>query len=67
MKHDVSESIKGISVDGEEFRAAISKLLESKPTSKPEIADKIKVWGRRRNLRTPVLDRQRSPGSSQGL
>jgi hypothetical protein len=60
MKQDVHESIKDITVDREEFRAAISKLLQSAPTSKPEIAEKIKVWGRRRNLRAPVLEREPS-------
>lgn len=60
MKQDVSESIKDITVDREEFRAAVSKLLAAAPTSKPKIAEKIKIWGRRRNLRTPVLER-RSP------
>jgi hypothetical protein len=61
MKQDVSASIKDLTVDREEFRAAISKLLAAAPTSKPEVAEKIKVWGRRRNLRAPVLAR-RPPG-----
>lgn len=60
MKPDVSEAIKDITVDREEFRAAISKLLAAAPTSKPKITEQIKVWGRRRNLRAPVLERQSS-------
>jgi hypothetical protein len=60
MKPDVSEAIKDITVDREEFRAAISKLLAAEPTSKSKIAEKLKALDRRRNLRAPVLER-RSP------
>jgi hypothetical protein len=51
MKQDVSEPVKDVTVDREEFGAAISKMLQTPKTSKPAISRKIKLGGRPPNFR----------------
>jgi hypothetical protein len=54
----VSKAARDVKVDREEFGAAISKLLQSPPISKPEISERVKFADRRRRYQKPLLDRQ---------
>jgi hypothetical protein len=58
MKQGASEPVKNVKVDREEFGAAISKLLQSPPISKPEISERIKLSDRRRRYQKPLPDQQ---------
>lgn len=58
IKQAASEPVKDVKVDREEFGAAISKLLESPPISKPQIAQRVKLADRRRRFQKPLLDQR---------
>jgi hypothetical protein len=58
MKQAASEPVKDVKVDREEFGAAISKLLQTSPISKPAISQRVKLADRRRRYQKPLLDQQ---------
>ena len=58
MKQAVSEPVKDVKVDREEFGAAISKLLQSPPITKPEITERVKLADRRRRFLKPLPSQQ---------
>jgi hypothetical protein len=58
MKLPASEPVKDVKVDRAEFGAAITKLLQSPPITKPEITQRVKLADRRRRFQKPLPSQQ---------
>jgi hypothetical protein len=58
MKQATSEPVKDVKVDRAEFGAAMSKLLQSPPITKPEITQRVKLSDRRRRFEKPLPSQQ---------
>jgi len=54
MKQEVSESAKNVKVDRKAFGAAITKLLQASPITKPEMSKRVKIAARQRRFLKPL-------------